>query len=155
MLNNYYLLKAIGPPENDPVAHGKPRIKEPSSYVLPERLPSTNIFLREAYASLEQAHLHQLRHYVDDEPYNDDVGEVGEAQDEEITVNPLETPIGTPSPSSSRFKTLSETLRNRRLSFPLGQSQQRQASLWKDPEPYEVLRAVERKDLIYLSVRRV
>ncbi|KAG9049424.1 hypothetical protein FS842_000199 [Serendipita sp. 407] len=72
MLNNYYLLKAIGPPENDPVAHGKPRIKEPSSYVLPERLPSTNIFLREAYASLEQAHLHQLRHYVDDEPYNDD-----------------------------------------------------------------------------------
>ncbi|KAG8858598.1 hypothetical protein FRB91_009566 [Serendipita sp. 411] len=151
MLNNYYLLKAIGPPENDPVAHGKPRIKEPSSYVLPERLPSTNIFLREAYASLEQAHLHQLRHYVDDEPYNDDVDEVGEAQDEEITVNPLETPIGTPSPSSSRFKTLSETLRNRRLSFPLGQSQQRQASPWKDPEPYEVLRAVERKDLIYLS----
>lgn len=61
---------------------------------------------------------------------------------------PTETP---PSPATSRFSTLSETIRNRRLSLPFG-SQKRDPGPWKEPQPFEVLRAVENKDLMYLMV---
>jgi hypothetical protein len=67
-------------------------------------------------------------------------------------IESLDLPTETPSPATSRFSTLSETIRNRRLSLPFG-SQKRDLGPWKDPQPFEVLRAVENKDLMYLMVR--
>lgn len=114
------------------------------------------IFHREVQASLETAKFRQLRHQMSQpEGLESEQIPADDASSDE-NIEPLDLPTEEPpsTSTSSRFSTLSETIRNRRLSLPFG-IQKRESEPWKEPQPFEVLRAVENKDLMYLMVREM
>lgn len=94
--------------------------------------------------------LRQLRYQLRDSP--DSLHSSPENTPGEDDIESLDLPTETPStPGTIRFSTLSETIRNRRLSFPFG-GQKKDPGPWKEPQSFEVLRAVENKDVMYLMV---
>ncbi|KIM27520.1 hypothetical protein M408DRAFT_329967 [Serendipita vermifera MAFF 305830] len=70
-------------------------------------------------------------------------------QNEDETEEQSPEPAEPVTPSSSRFSTLSDNLKKRRMTLPFGLGN-KEATPWKEPQPFEVLRAVENKDLMYL-----
>jgi hypothetical protein len=116
---------------------------------LTDSLPG--VLQRDAEGTLQRAALRQLRHQHDQEVSTESQtssspnGESSENESESDDL-PNASPI---TPSSSRFSTISEGFRTRRLSFPFGQKAKEP---WKEPHSYEILRAIENKDLMYLMV---
>ncbi|PVF99770.1 hypothetical protein CPB86DRAFT_846737 [Serendipita vermifera] len=154
MFNNQYLLESLTSNEGSRSTHGKPRRRLASKYVLLERLPSTNVLKRDADITLEQARLRQLRFEPDDpiiespSASSPDVGEERTNSDEDRDPIHIKDDSRDSRPESNLFGTLVETFNNRRNSAP----PRKPVAIknWKDPQPYEVLRAVERKDIMYL-----
>jgi len=121
------------------------------SVKLTDGLPG--VLQRDAKGTLERATLRQLRHQHDRELSTEthtssNPNDEGSENESETNDHPNASPEPT-TPSSSRFSTISEGFRTRRLSFPFGQKAKEP---WKEPHSYEVLRAIENKDLIYLMV---
>ncbi|CCA71110.1 hypothetical protein PIIN_05045 [Serendipita indica DSM 11827] len=144
MFNNQLILRALDASTSGPQRQGKPRERAASDFCLLERLPTTAVLLRDADAALEIAELRQLRYRRDESPE-----EVEEGSDSDES-GPIEVPKAPETPTSSnRLSFFADSIRSRKLSFPFG-NQQRENVPWKDPQPYEVLRAVERKDLMFL-----
>lgn len=103
---------------------------------------------RDAEGTLRQAALRQLRHQQDQSQTSSNPN--GDGSENELET--IDFPNADPepmTPSSSRFSTISEGFRTRRLSFPFSQKAKEP---WKEPHSYEVLRAIENKDLMYLMV---
>ncbi|KAJ3811922.1 hypothetical protein F5876DRAFT_88015 [Lentinula aff. lateritia] len=108
------------------------RQRLPSSLCLPDRLPNSSFIHREAEMAAPRAILRQLRRSPSPPSEADDL----DSEDERHTRNPSSASTESTSPSTSPSRYSLET--------------QRINLAWKEPQPFEVLRAVERKDLIYL-----
>lgn len=124
---------------------------------------SLGILQRDARATLEAAKLRQLRYEVASSPTSEPEEMIPSVENDpgpvELLVETPSTPSAgrfstlaeTPStPSAGRFSTLAETIRNRRLSLPFS-VKKKESSPWKDPQPFEVLRAVENRDLMFIA----
>ncbi|THH17941.1 hypothetical protein EW146_g2945 [Bondarzewia mesenterica] len=106
----------------------KPRL--PSMLCLPSGLPSTSFLQREAEQMAPKSVLKQLRR----SPTPPSPGAIEDA---------LSSPIVDPRPIALRSPTVSSP--KLRLSKDANTN-----TVWQEPQPYEVLRAVERKDIAYL-----
>ncbi|KAI0303224.1 hypothetical protein BC826DRAFT_1089604 [Russula brevipes] len=114
------------------------RRRSPPDPCLPARLPSTAVIRREADLIAPKSFLTQL---VLDASHSSDA--LREAMSTSITDSPTSPQASSPemnldSPTSP-FQRLLSKRKTTKTKGP-----------WKDPEPWEVLRAVESKDVIYL-----
>lgn len=107
------------------------------------------VLQRDAEGTLRQAALRQLRHQHDREQSTEFQNAEGDNSEDESETLDLPNDNAEPMTPSSRFSSISEGFRTRRLSFPFGQKAKEP---WKEPHSYEVLRAIENKDLTYLMV---
>ncbi|KZT12711.1 uncharacterized protein LAESUDRAFT_12495 [Laetiporus sulphureus 93-53] len=165
MVNNAHLiqslLRQLQQSESDPSSSMVVRERVQSEPCLLARLPSTAFIQREAEQLAPKAIIKQLRHTPPSSPELDAAsplpeesieGEVEEEQPVPQTPQEEET-----IPSPSRAKSLSSVLSSISLpspNFSLRRSSRSVASTgtrpWKEPEPYEVFRAVEKKDIMFL-----
>ncbi|KAJ3800424.1 hypothetical protein GGU11DRAFT_742508 [Lentinula aff. detonsa] len=108
-----------------------------SSLCLPDRLPNSSFIQREAEKAGPKAILRQLRRSPS--PSSSEADDDFESEDGSHTRDPSSASTQSTSPSNSP-------------SQPNHQPNhiQNSNSAWKDPQPFEVLRAVERKDVVYL-----
>jgi hypothetical protein len=170
MFNNQLIIEAIEG-AGGRTTRASARQKVVSEPLLIERLPnlrttlieltvsvkltdsSPGVLQRDAEGTLGRAALRQLRHQHDRELSTESQTSSnpnGEDSENELEANDLLNANPEPiTPSSSRFSTISEGFRTRRLSFPFGQKAKEP---WKEPHSYEILRAIENKDLMYLMV---
>ncbi|KAI0284950.1 hypothetical protein BGY98DRAFT_1146873 [Russula aff. rugulosa BPL654] len=114
------------------------RHRSPSDPCLPAGLPSTAVIRREADLIAPKSLLTQL---IRDASHSSDA--LREAMSTSITDSPPQQPVSTPeinvaSPTSPIQRFLSMT------------KPSKSKGPWKDPEPWQVLRAVENKDITYL-----
>ncbi|KAJ3869714.1 MAG: hypothetical protein NXY57DRAFT_981793 [Lentinula lateritia] len=132
--NHESIIESIGNQLNDiTTSRTSPkRQRLPSSLCLPDRLPNSSFIQREAEMAAPRAILRQLRRSPSPPSEADDL----DSEDGTHTRNPSSASTESTSPSASPSRSSLET--------------QRINSAWKEPQPFEVLRAVERKDLIYL-----
>ncbi|KAJ4481440.1 hypothetical protein C8J55DRAFT_511734 [Lentinula edodes] len=132
--NHESIIESIGNQLNDNTTSrtSPKRQRLPSSLCLPDRLPNSSFIQREAEMAAPRAILRQLRRSPSPPSEADDL----DSEDGRHTRNPSSASTESTSPSASPSRSSLET--------------QRINSAWKEPQPFEVLRAVERKDLIYL-----
>ncbi|GAW07655.1 hypothetical protein LENED_009663 [Lentinula edodes] len=132
--NHESIIESIGSQLNDNTTSrtSPKRQRLPSSLCLPDRLPNSSFIQREAEMAAPRAILRQLRRSPSPPSEADDL----DSEDGRHTRNPSSASTESTSPSASPSRSSLET--------------QRINSAWKEPQPFEVLRAVERKDLIYL-----
>lgn len=136
MFNNAYNLSVIGSSLDDPVPRPrpKPRKRVSSEPCLPERLPSTGFIQREAEADGPKALLAQLRRRSLSPTLS---------EEEEAPPTPPPKPTRRASSSSASSSPSSpkvvKKLPTQNLSGP-----------WREPQAYEVFRAIERKDVVFL-----
>ncbi|KAJ3883235.1 hypothetical protein F5051DRAFT_392397 [Lentinula edodes] len=132
--NHESIIESIGNQLNDNTTSrtSPKRQRLPSSLCLPDRLPNSSFIQREAEMAAPRAILRQLRRSPTPPSEADDL----DSEDGRHTRNPSSASTESTSPSASPSRSSLET--------------QRINSAWKEPQPFEVLRAVERKDLIYL-----
>ncbi|KAJ3922819.1 hypothetical protein F5877DRAFT_32964 [Lentinula edodes] len=132
--NHESIIESIGSQLNDNTTSrtSPKRQRLPSSLCLPDRLPNSSFIQREAEMAAPRAILRQLRRSPSPPSEADDL----DSEDGRHTRNPSSVSTESTSPSASPSRSSLET--------------QRINSAWKEPQPFEVLRAVERKDLIYL-----
>lgn len=102
---------------------------------------------------MHQARLRQLRHQPLDSPEEEEPNSLENDEEEQLEL-PENQPNTPKTPISSRFSTISEEIKKRRLTLPFGMIRTTEPTKWKEPQPYEVLRAVENRDLMYLMARR-
>jgi hypothetical protein len=184
MYNNQFLLKSINPQSSVPGPTPRDRVPtslvlaehlpSKSKLIVRQNRAFSNVTIvillqgvlqRDALANLHQARLRQLRHELDSPEEGQSVV-IGEQEDDEnnksgetaenVSLESQEYQPGTPqTPTSSRFGTLADELRKRRLSLPFGMVRTTQPTTWREPQPFEVLRAVENKDIMYLMASSV
>ncbi|KZW03984.1 hypothetical protein EXIGLDRAFT_10097 [Exidia glandulosa HHB12029] len=123
MVNNEFWLAHIADDEQRHRPLPRPRQRKQPEYCLPSRLPPTSFLNRESDQHAEAA----LRAYKE-----------RLAADSEQA-----TPRSPDSPTGSLRRKQSDTTRSKA-------GKTAKVMPWKDPEPFEVYRAVERKDLVYL-----
>jgi hypothetical protein len=116
-----------------------------------------DVLNRDADITLEQARLRQLRFEPEDSiiqsPSESSIAmEDGENNGGDNEGSSHSKDDSVSRPESNLFSTLVETFNTRRNSIPLKRKTLHDRN-WKDPQPYEVLRAVERKDIMYLMVK--
>ncbi|KAJ7095297.1 hypothetical protein B0H15DRAFT_828923 [Mycena belliarum] len=137
-MNNAPLVHYLG--EESGISKPVPRRRVSSNPCLPERLPTTSFLQREAETVAPKAVLRQLRRSPTPSPPN------SPEPDDEPEENPKHKrrpSLSSLASSASSIKSFGSTLMQRSRE---GKSQ----SPWKEPQPFEVLRAVERKDIMYL-----
>lgn len=130
MYNNAAIVDKIASKDDSlhPPDGPAPRRRLTSDPVLPERLPSTSFIEREAQTLAPDAILRQLRRHS---PSPEQQDEPEERERRESTSSATSSPR---SPLAMfRWKSASSQTRE-----------------WQDPQPFEVFRAVERKDITYL-----
>ncbi|KAJ8698236.1 hypothetical protein PTI98_004968 [Pleurotus ostreatus] len=146
MFNNASLihsLKGNVDQDKEPRPLARPRVS--SEPCLPERLPSGGFLQREAEYSAPRAILRQLRRSPS--PPQTPVDEEADEDEEQTTIltdtpeSPMDAP---PSPTFSIKSAVRSVLRAK--SF----QQRPQSTPWKEPQPFEVFRAVEQKDIMFL-----
>ncbi|KAJ7179908.1 hypothetical protein C8R43DRAFT_1055888 [Mycena crocata] len=115
-----------------------PRRRVLSSPCLPERLPTTAFLQREAEIGAPKAILRQLRR----SPTPPSPPSSPEPEIEGSSGHQRRPSLSSLASSASSIKSFGSSLIQRR--------QDKSQSSWKEPQPYEVLRAVERKDIMYL-----
>ncbi|KAE9410384.1 hypothetical protein BT96DRAFT_1011935 [Gymnopus androsaceus JB14] len=103
-----------------------------SDPILPDRLPNTSFIQREAEIAAPKAILRQLRRSPSPPLSADSSQEDGHSRRDSSASEPM-----SPSTSPSQIKQQQMDL-------------QKINAAWKEPQAFEVLRAVERKDVIYL-----
>ncbi|KAJ3987206.1 hypothetical protein F5890DRAFT_1551609 [Lentinula detonsa] len=108
-----------------------------SSLCLPDRLPNSSFIQREAEKAGPKAILRQLRRSPS--PSSSEADDDFESEDGSHTRDPSSASTQSTSPSNSPSQP-----------NHLPNHIQNSNSSWKDPQPFEVLRAVERKDVVYL-----
>ncbi|KAF7301345.1 hypothetical protein MIND_00699700 [Mycena indigotica] len=124
---------------------GEGRARRPSSRrrvtsdpCLPERLPTSSILQREAEHDAPRAILRQLRRSPSPSPPQSPTSE--EAEEEEDRSSHHRRPsLNSMASSTSSVRSFGSIFK-----------QPKSQSSWRDPQPFEVLRAVERKDITYL-----
>ncbi|KAJ3766366.1 hypothetical protein FB446DRAFT_758223 [Lentinula raphanica] len=113
-----------------------PRKSHPSDPCLPDRLPNTSFIQREAEQVAPRAILRQLRRSPSPESDNDDDdGDDGaHSRSPSSASTQLSSPPNSPSQSNHHHP----------------QPNPKSNPAWKEPQPFEILAAVERKDVMYL-----
>ncbi|KAJ3820149.1 hypothetical protein F5880DRAFT_1590253 [Lentinula raphanica] len=112
-----------------------PRKSHPSDPCLPDRLPNTSFIQREAEQVAPKAILRQLRRSPSPEADNDDDGDDGaHSRSPSSASTQLSSPPNSPSQSNHHHP----------------QPNLKSKPAWKEPQPFEILAAVERKDVMYL-----
>ncbi|KAJ6539260.1 hypothetical protein B0H19DRAFT_961215 [Mycena capillaripes] len=122
-----------------------PRRRVSSNPCLPERLPTTSFLQREAEIDAPKAILRQLRRSPTPSPPNSP----GLETEEENPRTEDETPSHQRRPSLTSLASSTSSIRSLGSSLIQRRPNPNPHS-WKEPQPYEVLRAVERKDIMYL-----
>ncbi|KAJ7068185.1 hypothetical protein C8F01DRAFT_1117211 [Mycena amicta] len=113
-----------------------PRRRVTSDPCLPERLPSTSILQRDAEFDAPKAVLRQLRRSpTPSPPHSPESPTAEEESQRRQSITSIE--------SSTSIKSFGSVFKQNPTSHS-----------WKEPQPYEVLRAVERKDIMYLMELR-
>ncbi|KAJ6538597.1 hypothetical protein B0H10DRAFT_2140615 [Mycena sp. CBHHK59/15] len=113
-----------------------PRKRVSSDPCLPERLPTTGFLQREAETIAPKAILRQLQRSPTPSPPNSPEIEENHGHQRRPSLSSLAS-------SASSIKSFGPSLIKPR-------SDDKLKSAWKEPQPFEVLRAVERKDIMYL-----
>ncbi|KAJ7047456.1 hypothetical protein C8F04DRAFT_1058891 [Mycena alexandri] len=137
-MNHAPLVHYLG--ENHTDQRPVPRRRVSSDPCLPERLPTTSFLQREAEIDAPKAILRQLRRSPT--PPNSPEPELSETE-EETSGHQRRPSLSSLASSASSIKSFGSSLIQRRQDA-------RPDSAWKEPQPFEVLRAVERKDVMYL-----
>ncbi|KAK7696646.1 hypothetical protein QCA50_001304 [Cerrena zonata] len=150
MFNNSQIIAKLGATldgtNNTP--HRPSRRKLEPSPCLIERLPLTAFIQREARSLLPKAELEQIRRELTP-PEDDFPDDEPETMDEA----PPDDQSTEPQPELSRKRSVSSifsTISARAKAAKAFASQNRASKPWRDPEPYEVFSAIERKDIMYL-----
>ncbi|KAJ7228750.1 hypothetical protein GGX14DRAFT_414667 [Mycena pura] len=133
-MNHASLVHSIG--KDHQSGHPIPRRRVSSSPCLPERLPTTGFLQREAELDAPKSILRQLRRSPS--PPDSPVSEP-EIQEE--------SPI---RPRRSSLNSLASSVSIKSSGSSVIQRDVQSYTSWKEPQPFEVLRAVERKDVMYL-----
>ncbi|KAI0786395.1 hypothetical protein C8Q75DRAFT_771575 [Abortiporus biennis] len=157
MFNNgpliLHLAASLHDATTSPKHEGKKREKASGELCLVSRLPSTAFLQREAEYLLPKLALKQLRRSPSPTLSEDEDGnsltseESPQSQSQSGEENGEDTRKRRPS-MTSILSSLSSATSNTAKS--LISPRKKEAGVWKDPEPYEVLRAVERKDIMFL-----
>ncbi|KAJ7744528.1 hypothetical protein DFH07DRAFT_834634 [Mycena maculata] len=137
-MNHVHYLDYLGSDQNSD--RPAPRRRVSSDPCLPERLPATSFLEREAELVAPKAVLRQLRRSPTPSP-PDSSGL--EAEVEETSGHQRRPSLTSLASSTSSIKSFGSSFMQRR------QDAKSQSS-WKEPQPFEVLRAVENKDIMYL-----
>nr|GAT54022.1 predicted protein [Mycena chlorophos] len=132
-MNHASLLQALGEPRRRPTP--TPRRRVTSHPCLPERLPNASILQREAESSAPAAILRQLRR----SPSPESPPPAAEEDEEDIVQHQRRPSITSNASSTGSVRSFGSIFK------------QPKSNGWKEPQPFEILRAVERKDLVYLS----
>ncbi|KZT24459.1 hypothetical protein NEOLEDRAFT_1067160 [Neolentinus lepideus HHB14362 ss-1] len=130
---SYLFLQLDQPPDHSPV----PKDRLQSNPCLPARLPSLAFIQRDAERETPLAFIRQLRR-----------------SPSPIEIQPEESSDKADSPRTRKSSTAStsspsDSPTKRRMSF-FANSTSKSKAPWKDPEPFEVYRAIERKDIVFL-----
>lgn len=173
--NNAFIISALDAEDNKPILSPKPRGRRPlkSSVCLVERLPSTvsewrqtssiavlsNIrkafIQREADRLAPRSAIKQLKHHLSDseEDIQEDVTEgASESEEQESPTTP--TSPAPPSPSSVKANLLATVSKVFKPASGKPRSGAGAGGEWKEPQPWEVMQAVERKDVMFLMELR-
>ncbi|KAM5532425.1 hypothetical protein V8D89_013919 [Ganoderma adspersum] len=131
--------------ELPPKQHGIPRQRTLSDPCLPSRLPSSAFINREATGLAPKAvdaELKRVRKSL----------EIPSSQDDESNRSPTASAQNSPESSpKTRRKSLLDILPSAlNAAKTLRESARRNEGPWKPPEPYEILRAIERRDIMFL-----
>ncbi|KAG7097055.1 hypothetical protein E1B28_004445 [Marasmius oreades] len=115
----------------------------PPDPCLLDRLPSTSFIQREAEDSISKAELKQLRRTPT--PPSPQAEDHEDAEEQEVMDTDLSKRRGSDVSTTSSASTRSPKQ-------PLSKHEEDQKAIgsWKDPQPFEVLRAVEQKNIVYL-----
>ncbi|KAF7355222.1 hypothetical protein MSAN_01438000 [Mycena sanguinolenta] len=143
-MNNAFLVHYLASNlENDGLRPDRPipRRRVSSDPCLPERLPTTGFLQREADLDAPKAILRQLRRSPTP-PTSPELETVESPTAEELPTHERRPSLSSLASSTSSIKSFGSSLIQRR--------QDKSQSSWKEPQPFEVLRAVERKDIMYL-----
>ncbi|EGO00931.1 hypothetical protein SERLA73DRAFT_178937 [Serpula lacrymans var. lacrymans S7.3] len=112
-----------------------PRQRDLTGPCLPSRLPSTGFLEREAQQDAPKAVLRQLRR-------SPTPPQSPTAEDEVTPPSPKQNDSASSPPSAS------PTQSTFRFNFPFKSAKPQGA--WKEPQPFEIFRAVEQKDIMFL-----
>ena len=136
MFNNAYVLSVIGSALDDPVSRPRPKHRKrvSSEACLPERLPTTGFIQREAEADAPKALLARLRRRSPSPTPSD--------TEEAPPTPPPKPPRRASSSSSNSSPTSVKAAKKPSAVKPAGP--------WREPQAYEVFRAIERKDVVFL-----
>ncbi|THV08644.1 hypothetical protein K435DRAFT_740905 [Dendrothele bispora CBS 962.96] len=138
--NNFFLVNALDHPSTPSQTPSRRRIA--SDPCLPERLPSNSFLQREADQVAPKAILRQLRRSPTPPSDTPEDGSEQAEQDENQSDHRRERTLSSASEGST--KSIIGLLKRQTSKSLNGKGP------WKDPQPYEVLRAVERKDVMFL-----
>ncbi|CAL1702185.1 unnamed protein product [Somion occarium] len=156
MYNNAPLIVNLGSTFQD--SDTRPRSSPPRNKIGPEpclieRLPSTAFIQREAHFILPKAVIKQLRREPSPTVEEEWREEAEEAEENSTEQSPDDENVH-PRPAHTRRRSVSSILSS--ISSATSKSawsissQSKVSKAWKDPEPYEVLRAIEKKDIMFL-----
>ncbi|KAJ7591139.1 hypothetical protein C8J56DRAFT_934777 [Mycena floridula] len=126
-LNLEFFVDAIGKNLDGHSPGPVPRRRVRSSPILPERLPSSAFLEREAQTLAPDAILKQMKRR-------------SQSPESPSDVRPNHTRSASSSPTTSTFKGFMKSRAN----------STRKTGDWKEPQPFEILRAVEEKDIMFL-----
>ncbi|KIY46657.1 hypothetical protein FISHEDRAFT_66406 [Fistulina hepatica ATCC 64428] len=148
MINNAYVVKVLGERLDESTGSKPPcrRAVRPT-FCLPARLPPSAVLRREADQMLEIIKLRKLRRSPTP-PTSSDTSSECSVEEEHPSERERQRTLSTSS-QSPRSATAALRSVGRALAWS-GQDRKSQTTAFREPEPYEVLRAVERKDLMYL-----
>ncbi|KAK7470743.1 hypothetical protein VKT23_002163 [Stygiomarasmius scandens] len=133
--NNSFIVDVVGSSSNSPT-----RKRIASDPCLPERLPSNSFLQREAEQVAPKAILRQLRRSPTPPLESPEDQEDDESQTE--TAHTRERTLSSASDGST--KSIINLLKRQKSDSLNGRGP------WKEPQPFEVLRAVERRDVMFL-----
>ncbi|KAF5369836.1 hypothetical protein D9758_001133 [Tetrapyrgos nigripes] len=135
--NNAPIIDALEKSLDSLPSGASPRRRVDSDPCLPSRLPSNSVLQREAEQVAPKAILRQLRRSPTPPLQNEENDE-----HEETDRHTRERTLSSASSDSSRKSIISLLKRQKSDSVTRGP--------WKDPQPFEVLRAIEQKDIMFL-----
>ncbi|KAJ4466506.1 hypothetical protein J3R30DRAFT_2268970 [Lentinula aciculospora] len=136
--NHESIIESLGKHlDNNSISRTSPKRQcLPSSLCLPVRLPNSSFIQREAELAAPKAILRQLRRSPSPPlSETDDLDSEGGGHARTLSSASTEFASPSSSPSQSNYKS---------------NNTEKLSSSWKEPQPFEVLRAIERKDLVYL-----
>ncbi|KAK1236745.1 hypothetical protein PQX77_000101 [Marasmius sp. AFHP31] len=129
--------------DNDPQPSEPPHKREsqPHDPCLLARLPSTAFIQRDVEEAISRATLRQLRRSPTPPIPQDDI-DSEETAEQEDTAERERRPSNASVTSSNSIRSLKQLLKQKDAA--------KTHVSWKEPQPFEVLRAVEQKDIVYL-----